>query len=439
MKDGAKTRVNLQIALAAEADANRRYTAYGIRALQEGYLEVAQLFFEAAGAETVHAYSHLLALDAIGTTEQNLRAATRGETGEIERMYPRMIVEAEAEGVHDAAASFRLAFEREKTHQQMFRHALASFKDRGTRSEGNETQEFPVRPTSGTSTVPASLSPHEDSLSEPSTQSLGGKRTFVAKSGLENKAGIRTVVDRTAARHGLKEIEGERERIARLASIREVVFGGQDGLISTATLVAGMAATTSQPMVVLVAGVIAAVAGALSMAVGAYLASRAQRQLYEAELTSEWREIAENPGEEMAELLAALIGRGMPRREAIEVVRRIAAHPKLMLDLLGTFELGLMRERLGSPMRDALVTGIAFIAGSVIPLLPFMVLGVRSGLVATMLLALLALFALGAVKAWLSGRQLLVSGLEVMLLGGAVGMLGYALGRLVSALFAISI
>jgi VIT1/CCC1 family predicted Fe2+/Mn2+ transporter len=218
-----------------------------------------------------------------------------------------------------------------------------------------------------------------------------------------------------------------------------VVFGGQDGLISTTTLVAGLAATTSQNVVVLVAGAIATVAGALSMAVGSYLASRAQRQLYEAELASEQREIAEKPGEEMAELLAALVARGMPRHEAIDVTRRIAGHPRLMIDLLGAFELGLIPGGLGSPLRDAIVTAIAFVAGSVIPLLPFLVFGVQTALVATMLLGLAALFALGAIKARLSGRPVLASGLEVVLLGGATGMLGYALGRIVSTLFGISI
>jgi VIT1/CCC1 family predicted Fe2+/Mn2+ transporter len=246
-------------------------------------------------------------------------------------------------------------------------------------------------------------------------------------------------VDQATAKPGLKELEGERKRIARLAGIREVVFGGQDGLISTTTLVAGLVATTTQNAVVLVAGAIATVAGALSMGVGSYLASRAQRQLYEAELASERREIAEKPGEEMAELLVALTARGMPRRDAIDVARRIAEHPRLMLDLLGAFELGLIPESLGSPLRDAIVTALAFAAGSAIPLLPFLVLEVNTGLIAAMLLALGALFALGAMKARLSGRQLLVSGLEVVLLGGAAGVLGYALGRLVSALFGISI
>src|SRR5262249_14314853 len=197
--------------------------------------------------------------------------------------------------------------------------------------------------------------------------------------------------------------------------------------------------TASQNVVVLVAGAIATVAGALSMAVGSYLASHAQRQLYEAELAGEQREIAEKPGEEMAELLAALVGRGMPRHEAIAVARRIAGHPRLMIDLLGALELGLVPEGLASPLRDAVVTGLAFAAGSVIPLLPFLVLGIRAALVATMLLGLATLFALGAAKARVSGRPVLASGLEVVVLGGAAGLLGYALGRLVSALFGISI
>ena len=175
------------------------------------------------------------------------------------------------------------------------------------------------------------------------------------------------------------------------------------------------------------------------MGVGSYLASRAQRQLYEAELASEQREIAEKPGEETAELLAALIGRGMPRQEAIAVTRRIAAHPNLMIDLLGAFELGLIPEGLGSPIRDAIVTAIAFMAGSGVPLVPFLFLGVQAGLIATTLLALAALFTLGVLKARLSGRAVLTSGLEVVVLGGAAGILGYALGRFVSELFGISI
>ncbi len=420
MADGTKTSVNLQVALAGEADANRRYTAYGIRALQEGHPEIAQLFFEAAGAEAVHAYSLLSALGAIGSTTDNLHAAALGETGEIERQYPRMIAEAEAEGNVQALNAFRLALEREKRHQTTFRHALAALES-GEKAS-HESTVPPVVEEASSREIPSNgavvvSAPAATTVNE-STPLQGGRRE---------------------TKRILKELAEERMRISRLAGIREVIFGGQDGLISTTTLVVGIAATTSQNVVVLVAGVIAAVAGALSMAVGSYLASHAQQQLYEAELASERREIAEKPGEEMAELLAALIGRGLPRRDAIEVVRRMAAYPRLMIDLLGAFELGLIPGGLGSPIRDAVVTGMAFLGGSLVPLVPFVVFRVTLGVIVTMGLAVAALFALGIAKARLSGRPVLASGLEVVGLGGAAGVLGYALGRVVSSLFGISI
>jgi VIT1/CCC1 family predicted Fe2+/Mn2+ transporter/rubrerythrin len=409
---GEKTRINLQIALAGEADANRRYTAYGIKALHEGYPEIAQLFFEAAGAETVHAYSHLLALGAIGTTEENLRTAAEGETGEIEQMYPRMIAEAEAEGDQQAAESFRLALEREKHHQQMFRRALADFSRRRATQPSTNKQA-----------------------------GAGGGAALAAKGEAEaDTAPVEEIwVDPRAAQRGTRELEDERERISQLAGIRELVFGSQDGLLSTTTLLAGIAATTSQRAVLLVAGAAATLAGALSMAVGSYLASRAQRQLYESELAREWREIREKPGEELAEMIAALIGRGMKRSDAIEVARRVVLHPRLMLDILGSLELGLTPESLGSPVRDSLVMGVAFAAGSLIPLLPFMVLAVNSALPVTMLLALATLFLIGVLKAKLSNREIIAGGLEVMLLGGAAGAIAYGVGRLVSSIFGVSI
>ncbi len=420
MANETKTNVNLQVALAGEADANRRYTAFGIRALQEGHPEIAQLFFEAAGAEAVHAYSLLSALGAIGSTAENLRAAALGETGEIEQRYPRMIAEAEREGHAQALAAFRLALEREKRHQSTFRRALSMLES----PTGVRPLHFDP-PAAGVSSQREST-PNDVPVAA-RTQTPNGNTQATPNA------------DRATTKRILEQLEGERARISRLAGIREVVFGGQDGLISTTTLVAGIAATTTQNVVVLVAGAIAAAAGALSMAVGSYLASRAQHQLYESELASEQQEIAEKPGEEMAELLAALVGRGMSRRDAVDVARRVAAHPNIMMDLLGSFELGLIPGGLGSPVRDALVTGLAFVAGSVIPLIPFFFLTVSSGLMATMLLALTALFALGVVKARLSGRPLLMSGVEVVGFGGAAGLLGYALGRVVSVWWGISI
>ena len=105
--------------------ANRRYLAYGIQAMREGRPDIAQLFFEAAGAETIHALNHLQVMNAVASTRENLERAARGEMEEIEVVLPRMIREAEEEGRHDAAASFRLALDRERYHRDMFRAALA--------------------------------------------------------------------------------------------------------------------------------------------------------------------------------------------------------------------------------------------------------------------------------------------------------------------------
>jgi rubrerythrin len=123
-----KTETNLQAAIAGEAKARLEYTAFAMQAMQEGHPEIAQLFLEAAGAETIHGVSHLRVAGGVGMTIDNLDEAANGEDDEIEEMYPRFVREAEEEGRSDAAASFNLALEREKHHRAMFKEAFSAFK-----------------------------------------------------------------------------------------------------------------------------------------------------------------------------------------------------------------------------------------------------------------------------------------------------------------------
>jgi rubrerythrin len=123
-----KTEANLQSAIAGEAKARLEYTAFAMQAMQEGHPEIAQLFLEAAGAETIHGISHMRAAREIGMTIDNLDEAANGEDYEIEEMYPRFVREAEEDGRSDAAASFKLALEREKHHRAMFKEAFSAFK-----------------------------------------------------------------------------------------------------------------------------------------------------------------------------------------------------------------------------------------------------------------------------------------------------------------------
>jgi VIT1/CCC1 family predicted Fe2+/Mn2+ transporter/rubrerythrin len=401
----SKTEANLLVALAGESDANRRYLAYGIEALNEGRPEVAQLFFEAAGAETIHALNHLRTMRVIGTTRENLQTAATGEMVEIEVVLPRMIREAEAEGRPDAAASFRLALERERHHREMFRGALEGF-DRATPVRVAPRAPAPVAPAPRVAPAPGRLA----------------ERTPApAPSGRPD------------------ELVTEAPRIERLSSIREVVFGAQDGLVSTFAVVAGLAAADVGHLVVLLGGLVSAVAGVLSMSIGTFLASRAQRQLYESELERERREIRDHPGEEVAELMAALIARGMSRSDALEVARRIARHPDLLLSTLATFELGLAPQRLGSPVRDAFVMAGAFGGAALVPLLPFSLGHVLPALAISGVLTLVALFAVGVAKARVAGVSPLRSGLEVAALAAASGTLSFGLGRLASLVLGVSL
>jgi len=124
----SKTDENLKIAFANESQTNIEYLAYAHKAMDEGLIEIAQLFREAAGAETVHALSHLQAMGVLRTTNENLNEAAEGEDLEILSIYPKFIEEARSEGREEAVKSFTIAFEREKHHRAMFRQALRNLK-----------------------------------------------------------------------------------------------------------------------------------------------------------------------------------------------------------------------------------------------------------------------------------------------------------------------
>jgi rubrerythrin len=123
-----KTNSNLEQAISGEAKARLEYMAFAMQAMQEGYPQIAQLFMEAAGAETIHGINHLHAANQIGTTFENLDEAANGEDYEIETMYPGFIHDAVEEDCVEAAASFHLALEREKHHRAMFKEAFEEFK-----------------------------------------------------------------------------------------------------------------------------------------------------------------------------------------------------------------------------------------------------------------------------------------------------------------------
>ena len=122
---------DLKAAFAGESQANRSYLAFAKKADDEGFPQAAKLFRAAAEAETVHAHNHLRALDGIGTTAENLKAAAAGESYEHTTMYPEFIRDAEADKNDRALRSFKYAMAVEIEHEALYKDALASLDQAG--------------------------------------------------------------------------------------------------------------------------------------------------------------------------------------------------------------------------------------------------------------------------------------------------------------------
>ena len=390
-----KTERNLWNAIVAEAMAYLKYNAYAHRALEEGHPEVAQVFQEVAGAETIHGLNHLRVSGDIGTTKENLRTVTTSEAKEFSVVYPRMIRDALDEGRTDAAESFALALERERHHLEMFTTALDQLE-----VQWPLTQESPV----------------------PSTQPAAETDQNVVE--VVNIAGSNLETYVTAA----MEIDRERWRVASLGRLREVVFGAQDGILSTLALVTSVAVAVDQTSTVLVAGLAGALAGMISMATGAYLGSRAEQDVRRVEIEREAEELETKPAEELAELTVIFQREGRSYAEAQHMANEIAQDKDLWLRTLVEKELGISPDDTSNPVKDALVMGLSFILAALVPIVPHLVLSGRTAIGVAVAVSLLGLFVLGVGKGRLVQRSPFFQGLEILGIGAVSAAIGFALG-----------
>jgi VIT1/CCC1 family predicted Fe2+/Mn2+ transporter len=238
----------------------------------------------------------------------------------------------------------------------------------------------------------------------------------------------------TGSRHPVEKLFRERQRVANLSQIREVVFGMQDGLLTTLGVVTAVGATASNGTV-LVAGFAEAVAGALAMAAGEYQASKAQRDMHAAEIAKERQELLDQPQEEHHELRAIFQREGLSRNSAEAVTDLLGEHPELLFRTHVEKELGLRVEEFQTPFRNASVMGASFILSAMVPILPYLFLGATSALLLSVALTIVALFGIGLGKAAVAHRNYFRSGLEVVAIGLAAAGATYALGTLLPRLF----
>ena len=217
----------------------------------------------------------------------------------------------------------------------------------------------------------------------------------------------------------------------RSGTLRAIIFGVSDGLVSNLALVMGVAGATSQGHFVLLAGVAGLLAGAFSMAAGEYISMQSQKELFERQIALERAELEAMPEEEEAELAAVYRAKGFTEAEAAAIARRMFADPQHALDTLVREELGLDPDQLGSPWGAAGGSFVAFAIGAVLPVIPYVFGGGAVAFGIALGLSLVALFAVGAGVSLLTGRGVLFSGLRQVGLGAAAAAVTYLVGALI--------
>jgi VIT1/CCC1 family predicted Fe2+/Mn2+ transporter len=237
----------------------------------------------------------------------------------------------------------------------------------------------------------------------------------------------------------LKEhLDRERRSASVLSEIREAVFGAQDGLTSVLAVVSTVGGATGQAYPVLVAGFAATLAGIFSMAAGEYMSSKSQREIFAAQIATEAIEVDERPGEAEAEVAYLLHQDGLNPDAALRVARELASNKQVLLKTMVEKELGLAADEDANAGRGALVMGASFGVAALVPILPYLFVGVHTALYVSVALSALTLFGMGALKSRWTRRHWLPSGLEIFGLGAFAGIAGYFFGTLLPAALGVA-
>jgi vacuolar iron transporter family protein len=238
---------------------------------------------------------------------------------------------------------------------------------------------------------------------------------------------------------GTASIPGARARLDRILGrekwhssgtgwISGAIYGANDGLAAVFGIVAGVSGATGGSGAVLTAGLAGAIASALSMATGAFLAERSENEVAAANIERERQEIAEHPEEEKEELSLFYQLKGIDVETADQLADQMARRPDAMLQALATEEFGVSAGGGGDPGQAAIAAGVSTGIGAIIPVIPFMITTGTVAIVAAAVVSLIAHFLVGAAKSLVTLRTWWSAGLEMTLAGVIVGGATYLVG-----------
>ena len=246
---------------------------------------------------------------------------------------------------------------------------------------------------------------------------------------------FRAIGEQTGGLQGgsIARFEG-RHRAGGGNALRAAVLGANDGLVSNASLVMGVAGAELAGRSILVTGLAGLMAGALSMALGEWLSVQSARELYTHQIGIERDELEASPQEETEELALIYQAKGLPPEQARAMAERLMADPTTALDTLAREELGIDPEELGGSAWVAAGTSfVLFALGAIIPVAPYFFVEGLTAVMASIILSMIGLFGIGAAITVITGRNALVSGLRQVLFGVAAAAITFGVGRLVGA------
>jgi VIT1/CCC1 family predicted Fe2+/Mn2+ transporter len=229
----------------------------------------------------------------------------------------------------------------------------------------------------------------------------------------------------------------QRRKLEKQRSVREIVFGAKDGVLTTMGVVTGVGVASGGRSVVLISGLLALLAGTLSMGVGEYQGAKSEREVVQATIQMESEEMAAHPEDEFAEQVAYYKLKGFSADEAHTMVSRLVQNPEIYLYEMIRDEFGIdPRDAESSSIAPAVSMGLAYAAGSIVPILPyFFPLRPQSSVAASFGCALVGLFVIGFFAGKLSSKNAYLRGLEIALYGSVVFAISYLAGHFIPPLF----
>lgn len=246
-------------------------------------------------------------------------------------------------------------------------------------------------------------------------------------------------LDRRGARIATIPDTPERQRLERQRGIRQIVFGAQDGVLTTLGIVTGIGSASSGRATILITGFLSMLVGAISMGVGEYLGGKAEREVVQNAIELERRQMLESPEDEFYEQVAYYRLKGFTDDEALTIVRRLEKNPDIWVHEMVRDEFGIdLREAEGGGLKESFAMTLSFAAGAALPVVPYaFAISLGAAMWVGLALAVTALFGIGYFAGTLSGRSPYRKGIEIVAFGTVVFAVAWGAGHFVPPLFGV--